>query len=67
MRTSGRVTRNLTAKTEAWLRERVPGWGEMRDRAVAAGLVDPAMPASEEQIASIKEIRRRVERRLQEG
>ena len=64
MKSSRANTRTLTSKTEAWLRERIPGWGDMRDRAVAAGLADPALPMSEAQAEKVEAIVARVRRRL---
>jgi len=54
----------LTKKMDDWLREHIPNYGEMRDRAIAAGVIDPALPMTEAQKETIAEIAGRVRRRL---
>ena len=61
-------TRKLGPATEAWLRQHIQPWASLRDRAVAAGLVEPKTAAitdaAAKSIAQIAGIRRRVARRL---
>jgi hypothetical protein len=60
------MTKKLGARQEAWLREKIPVFGTMRDHAVAAGLIEPEAPAlSPAQTEAIKDIRGRVMERLQ--
>ena len=62
-----REVRPLSVRTDQWLRCHVPGWGEMRDKAVAAGMVDPVLPMTPQQkqkLEEISEIAERVRRRL---
>ena len=61
-------TRKLGPATEAWLRQHIQPWASLRDRAVAAGLVEPKTAAitdaAAKSIAQIAGIRRRVAARL---
>ena len=66
MKTVAGEVRELSAPTEAWLRAKVPSWGHMRDRAIAAGIIDPALPmtpAQKETVEMISEVAGRVRRR----
>ena len=66
MKTIAAEVRKLSAPTEAWLRTKVPSWGDMRDRAIAAGIIDPALPmtpAQKETVEKISEVAGRVRRR----
>jgi hypothetical protein len=65
--TRDRGGRPLSAGTEKWLRKNIPAWGQLRDKAVAAGVIDPSLPLTSEQQQKIEEIGRiaeRVRRRL---
>jgi len=56
--------RQLSAPTEAWLRSRIPEFGKLRDKAIAAGLVDPVLPMTEDQMKQVQAVSARVRRRL---
>jgi hypothetical protein len=58
------MKKELTKKMDDWLREHIPQYGEMRDRAIAAGIIDPALPMTEAQVEAVAEIAGRVRRRL---
>ena len=61
-------TKKLGPATEAWLRHHIPPWASLRDRAIAAGLVEPERAGISEaearSLAEISGIRRRVAARL---
>jgi hypothetical protein len=51
----------LSPRREAWLRHHIPQWADLRDRAVAAGIIEPEAPSlSQAQAAAVAEIRARV-------
>ena len=62
-------TKHLGPRQEVWLRSHIPAWASLRDRAVAAGIIEPEAPAmTEEQaraVAHIAALRERVFARLQ--
>jgi len=61
-------TKKLSPSREAWLRRYIPQWADLRDRAVAAGLVEPEAPVLTDTqataVAAIASMRERVVRRL---
>ena len=60
--------KKLSPSREAWLREHIPAWADLRDRAVAAGIIEPEAPAltvtQAEALGAVAGIRERVTARL---